>query len=215
MSPERSAPDLDARAHTRDAPTVALPATGEPARLLGGDRNSTKARVYLVRRGDLEVVVKTSDGCGWLARWLIARESRALSMLPPLPCLPTVLETTPTTVVTEWVGGRDLFDFRKRGLSEARCVALETAIAQLHAAGFAHGDLGRHDIVFRDDGSVVLLDFATAVGRGCPSILWRLLLPIWKATDRGRVARIAARGRRVRDERRGKRRQRCAERGGA
>lgn len=200
------AADLDAREHTRDAPVVPLPGTGEPARLLGGDRNSTKARVYLVRRGDREFVVKSSEGCGWFARWLLRRESKAISRMPRLRCLPVVLETKPDRVVTEWVGGRDLFDFRRRGLTEPRCAALEEAIAELHAAGFAHGDLGRHDIVFRDDGTVALLDFATAIGPGCPPLLWRILLPLWKRTDRARVARITSRYRKVREDRREMRR---------
>ena len=198
-------PNLAARAHTRDAATVELPGTGERARLLGGDRNATKARVYLVERDGREVVVKSSAGCGWFARWLLSREAAAMAQMPRLRCLPIILSTSATTVVTVWVEGRDLFDFRKRGLSEARCAALTQAIEELHAAGFAHGDLGRHDIVFRDDATVALLDFATAIAPGCPPLLWRLLLPVWKATDRGRVARIVARGRRIREERRARR----------
>lgn len=168
--------------------------------LVGGDRNATKARVYVEDRGGRRVAVKTSVGAGFVARWLLRRESRVFAALPRLACVPAVIETRPDRVVTEWVDGTELFDLRLDGFTEAQAAALEAAVAELHAAGFAHGDLGRHDVIFRADGGVTLIDFATAVGPGCPRLIWRVLLPFWKRTDRGRVARLVDRYRKIHRE---------------
>lgn len=184
-----------------DGPAPGHDADVRAGELVGGDRNATKARVYREERGGRRVAVKTSAGAGFVARWLLRRESRVFAALPPLGCVPRVLETRPDRVVTEWVDGTELFDLRLDGFTEAQVAALEAAIAELHAAGFAHGDLGRHDVIFRADGGVTFIDFATAVGPGCPRLVWRLLLPFWKRTDRNRVARLVERYRKVRRQR--------------
>ena len=106
--------------------------------------------------------------------------------------------------------GRDLFEYRKLGFTARRAKALEDAVAALHAAGFAHGDLGRHDVIFRPDGTAVLFDFATAVGPGTPPLLWRLLLPLWKTIDRRRVRRLVGRYTEIREKRRAARRERVS-----
>lgn len=175
------------------------PDDGDGPRLVGGDRNATKARVWLEDRDGRRVAVKTSAGGGLVARWLLRREARILAALPPLACAPRVVETSPERVVTEWVDGTELFDLRLRGFTPEEGAAFEAAIRELHAAGFAHGDLGRHDVIFRADGGVTFLDFATGVGPGEPRLLWRLLLPIWKRIDRARVTKLVARYRRIHD----------------
>lgn len=169
----------------------------DPARLVGGDRNATKARVYREERGGRPVAVKTSVGGGWIARWLLRREGRLLASLPPLSCVPRVVERTPERVVTEWVDGTELFDLRLGGFTPEQAAAFERAIAELHAAGFAHGDLGRHDVIFRADGGVSFVDFATGVGPGTPPVVWRALLPVWRWIDRRRVGALVRRYRRI------------------
>jgi len=178
------------------APTDPAP---EP-RPVGGDRNATKARVYLEERDGRKVAVKTAAGAGLVARWLLRREARIFGALPPLRCVPRVVEARPDRVVTEWVEGTELFDLRRRGFTPEQAAALESALAELHAAGFAHGDLGRHDVIFRGDGGVSFIDFATGIGPGTPPFLWRLLLPIWRRTDRNRVRRLVARYRRIHEQ---------------
>jgi RIO-like serine/threonine protein kinase len=186
-----------------DARTAAP--TPEP-RPVGGERNATKARVYREERDGRRVAVKTAAGAGLVARWLLRREARIFGSLPPLRCVPRVLEARPDRVVTEWVDGTELFDLRLDGFTPEQAAALDAAVAELHAAGFAHGDLGRHDVIFRPDGGVSLIDFATGVGPGTPPLLWRLLLPLWRRTDRGRVRRLVARYRKIHDERGARRR---------
>jgi RIO-like serine/threonine protein kinase len=168
-------------------------------RLVGGDRNRTKARVYQEVRDGRRVAVKTSEGAGWTARWLLRREARLFAALPPLDCVPRLDEAGPSRVVTEWVEGTEIYDLRLEGFTPEQAAALERAVAELHAAGFAHGDLGRHDVIFRADGGVTFVDFATGVGPGAPPALWRLLLPLWRATDRRRVATLVRRYRAIHD----------------
>lgn len=186
-------PTLAAMAAHRDGDDA--PAQ-DPA-LVGGDRNATKAHVFREERDGRPVAVKTSAGRGFVARWLLRRESRIFAAMPRLDCVPRVLEARPDRVVTEWVDGTELFDLRFAGFTAAQASALERAVAELHAAGFAHGDLGRHDVIFRGDGGVSLIDFATGIGPGCPPVLWRLLLPLWRRTDRARVARLVRRYRKL------------------
>ena len=201
---------------TRD-PTAA--ATGDrespDGSIVGGDRNATKARVRLEQRDGRRVAVKSSAGAGFLARWLLRREARIFAALPQLRCTPRVLEAGPDRVVTEWVDGTELFDLRLDGFTEAQAAALQQAIAELHTAGFAHGDLGRHDVIFRPDGGVSFIDFATGVGPGTPPLLWRALLPILQGIDRRRVERLVRRYRKIALERgdaRGRRSQSAAQR---
>jgi len=181
------------------------PSQAGPAARWSG-RNATKASVSVVEEGGRKLAVKSAEGRGPLARWLLRRETAIFRALPALPCVPRVVEATPARLVTEWVEGRDLFEYRKRGFSARRSRALEDAVAALHAAGFAHGDLGRHDVIFRGDGSAVLVDFATAVGPGTPPVLWRALLPLWQWIDRRRVRRLVTRYGRIRELRRESRR---------
>lgn len=165
--------------------------SGDAPRASG--RNATKARVERFRSDGIECAAKRCGGAGWLARWLLRREARILAGMPPLRCVPRLVSARADEVVTEWVDGAHLFDLRWSGLSPAQRDALRAAVAELHGAGFAHGDIGRHDVVFRADGTVALLDFATAVGRGTPPLLWRILLPLWRAIDRRRVERLCRR----------------------
>jgi predicted Ser/Thr protein kinase len=171
------------------------PREGEPrdpgARWSG--RNATKATVRVVEEGGRRLAVKSAEGRGLLARWLLAREAAIFRGLPPSPHVPRVVEASAARIVTEWVEGRDLFEYRKRGFTARRARALEDAVGALHAAGFAHGDLGRHDVVFRPDGTAVLFDFATGIGPGAPPVLWRVLLPLWRWIDRRRVRRLVRR----------------------
>lgn len=193
----RGAPEKPERS-PRGPHTSAMSGPEAPdRRLVGGDRNATKARVFRETRDGRAVAVKTSEGAGLIARWLLRREAAVVGSMPRLDCVPRVVECGPSRVVTEWVDGTELFDLRYCGFTADQAAALERAAAELHAAGFAHGDLGRHDVIFRADGGVTFLDFATGVGPGCPPVVWRLLLPVWQRTDRRRVARLVGRYRAI------------------
>jgi RIO-like serine/threonine protein kinase len=161
-------------------------------------RNWTKARVFLTRRGDGEVVVKTVAGASLLARLcfarlLLRREGRVLARLGGIPGIPRLIEADENTLVLERLPGRTLFELRKVGVSEATAESLERLVARLHERGFAHGDIGRRDVLVASDGSARLVDFATAIGPGMPPILWRILLPFLRRRDRYRVRTLVRR----------------------
>lgn len=166
------------------------------------DRNRSKAAVRRFEEGGRVLVEKSALGRGPLARWLLRREAAIFARLPELPCVPRTVEATSERIVTEFVEGNDLFEYRKRGFTARRARALEEAVAALHAAGFAHGDIGRHDVIFRRDGTAVLIDFATGIGPGVPPVIWRALLPAWQWVDRRRVRRLVRRYTEIRAQRR-------------
>jgi RIO-like serine/threonine protein kinase len=191
-------------------PEASSPVDGE---LLAEARNETKAEVFLVQRDGRNVVVKTIARRRGFARFvagiLLRREGRMLRRIAGAPGVPALIEETDDSLVLEWKEGDTLFKRRKLGVSPETGERIEALIAGLHARGFAHGDIGRRDVLVASDGSVALVDFATAVGRGSPPLLGSLLLPLWKRRDRASIAKLLRRYRRrwdrriaARDERR-------------
>jgi RIO-like serine/threonine protein kinase len=187
---------------------------GEP---LSPARNGTKAEVFLEERGGHRVVVKTIARRRGIARavaaFLLHREARMLRRVAGSPGVPALLEATDDSLVLEWKQGDTLFARRKSGVSPETGARIEEVVAALHARGFAHGDIGRRDVLVAADGSVALLDFATAVGAGCPPLLGRVLLPLWKRRDRARIAKMLRRYRRRWDKRAAEREERVTSRG--
>lgn len=165
---------------------------------IGRARNLTKAEVYVVDEGGRSLVVKTVAGRPALTRLLLAgallrREGRVLAKLRGTLGVPKLIEATDTALVVEWRPGRTLFDLRKKGVSPATAAGIEAVVAAVHARGFAHGDIGRRDVLVSRDGTISLLDFATAVGPGFPPLLGRLFFPIWRRSDVGRIAKMLRR----------------------
>lgn len=180
------------------SPPHPAPPDGAP---VGGGRNATKSRVYRGPCGGVDCAIKRCEGGGWIARWLFRREREMRRTMPALRCVPRFVEAGRDSFSAEWADGKHLFDHRWSGLSPAQIDAFRAAVAELHAAGYAHGDFGRHDVIFRTDGTVALLDFATAVGPGAPPLLWRILLPLWKRMDVRRMERLCRRYRRMFEKR--------------
>ena len=173
---------------------------------VGEARNLTKAEVYPVRDEGRTVVVKTLATRPYLARmllggFLLRREGRMLAKLRGTPGVPELLEATSTSLVVEWKPGKTLFELRKKGISPETAQRIEAVLAGVHARGFGHGDIGRRAVLVADDGSVSLIDFATAVGPGCPPILGSLLVPAWQRRDVARLAKMLRRYRRRWDKR--------------
>lgn len=159
-------------------------------------RNATKAAVHLVRlSGGGRAVVKTVRDRPWICRrgpgsWMLRREGRMLARTQHLDVVPRLLADEGDALVLEHVPGPTVSDLRRGGLPPADVDRVRAAVTRLHAAGFAHGDLGRRDIVLRPDGRVVLLDLATLVdGRGARG-LRRLLFGFARWKDRRRVDHI-------------------------
>jgi predicted Ser/Thr protein kinase len=164
-------------------------------RRIGAPRNVTKAEVFLLEDAGRRVVVKTLATPPMLLRRLfggalLRREGRMLARLRGTPGVPELIEATDETLVVEHRPGKSLFERRMRGIPPATATRIEQALAAFHASGFAHGDIGRRDVLVTREGDVSIVDFATAVGPGTPPLLWRILLPVWRWRDRARVSKL-------------------------
>jgi predicted Ser/Thr protein kinase len=175
-------------------------------RRIGAPRNVTKAEVFLLEDAGRRVVVKTlATPPAFLRRLLggglLRREGRMLARLRGTPGVPELIEATGETLVVEHRPGKSLFERRMRGIPPATATRIEQALAAFHASGFAHGDIGRRDVLVTREGDVSIVDFATAVGPGAPPLLWRVLLPVWRWRDRARVRKLIRRYRKRWDRR--------------
>ena len=177
--------------------TTTIPPTPptHAATLLHAGRNWTKADVHTV--GDGALVLKTVTGrsrwsrcVGWIS---LRHEAAVLDRLRGADEVPQHARLTPEGLLMERIAGKRLYDLRKVGIDAGTAQRVEDAVRALHARGFAHGDIGRRDVVITPAGAVKLLDFATAVGRGTPPVLGSLLVPIFRWRDRVRVRRMLER----------------------
>ncbi len=185
-------------------PTAETPDAGS-ARVLGAPRNATKASVSFVPdagAGHVRKEMPPGGGLlGALGRVLLAREARMLARLQHLDCVPRLRGSGARFLETEYVAGETVSARRARGVTADEAARIDAALARLHAAGFAHGDVGRRDVLLADDGRVVFFDLATAIGPGAPPLVWRLLLPLARRHDRRRVATFVGRAQRRADDR--------------
>lgn len=182
---------------------------GEPvppvATCLGIARNATKATVFLIERPAGVVVRKQLGTDGpWhlrrIGRWLLRREARMLRILGTTGLVPRLVGSGDDWLETEHVSGETVSSRRELGVTHEEARRLREALAQFHESGFAHGDLGRRDLILTLDGRVVILDVATAVGPGWPPVLGRLLLPWARRHDRQRLAETLRKALARRDE---------------
>jgi len=164
--------------------------------LLRQPRNATKCRVerFVTGQGEHAVrkVPRGTVWTRWISSFLLRREAHFVNRLQHLPCIPRVLETRADVLIVEYVPGRTLTDARAEGVAKPVADAVVRAVRALHAAGVAHGALGRRDILLADDGRVLILDLATAVSAVHPPLLGRWLLPWLQRRDRARVGRALA-----------------------
>jgi len=165
---------------------------------IGAARNATKADVWLVEDGGRALVVKSLVGRpsglrGFVAGALLRREGRVLEQLRGVAGVPQLVEATRDALVVERLPGDTLYSRRRKGIDAETGRRIEELLASVHARGFAHGDIGRRDVLLADDGAASLCDFATAVGPAFPPLLWRVLLPIWRRRDVARVAKLVRR----------------------
>jgi RIO-like serine/threonine protein kinase len=101
-------------------------------------------------------------GSAWLARWLLARERRALRELDGLPGVARVIaEPGPGVLEREWLPGRPLCqaDRLPRDFFER----LEDLVRAVHARGVCHNDLHKEgNVLVGEDGRPALVDFQLA-----------------------------------------------------
>lgn len=125
-------------------------------------------RVELVRlAGDetrLAVRRDTRQARRWarpLARWLAAREARALARLQGFPDVPQLISWRRGILLRTWLEGRPMQVARPR---DADYFAGASALVRrLHAAGVVHNDLAKEpNWLVLEDGRPALIDFQLA-----------------------------------------------------
>ncbi len=107
---------------------------------------------------------------GSMGRWAIRHEARVLDSLAAVAGVPRFLGLLDQDgLVMQYVDGDRLGDPGTHELAEQFFDDLERIVKEVHAAGWAHGDLANRRNILRDrEGSPWLVDFGAALrlGRG-------------------------------------------------
>jgi len=160
-------------------------------------RNGTKADVYLGEWNGQRVVVKDLKRRAlWFrvlaGRYFLRREWQVLHALRGTPGVPGVVARPDAdSIVIEWCPGRPAKDFTTGELPAGTVERVGEIIDGLHARGVTHGDLHHDNILVADDGSVTLIDWATASRFGPrPSGPKAWSFTEWAALDNRAVAKL-------------------------
>jgi len=145
---------------------------GRPARPLHPGRNLTKAVVTVIESANGPIVVKDFAARPWpiralLGPWHLNREERAYARLRAVAGVPGLVgRIDRQAIAVEYVAGPTLAAKRPGDLPATFFDRLDATLAAMHAAGVAHADLHRHDVLVGPDGGPRIVDFSTAVVRG-------------------------------------------------
>jgi hypothetical protein len=175
-----------------------LAATAPLVRLTG--RNWTKADVLRYRLDGRDIAVKDYAARPFLVRQTIGRlltrhEQAAYRAARGLPGLPDCYgRVGACALALRWVEGRPLADLRGEPLDDALFDRVATILARLHDRGIALGDLHHRDVLVGRDGSVHVVDLATALVLGArPGRLRRAVFARLRDQDLVALARLRAR----------------------
>jgi tRNA A-37 threonylcarbamoyl transferase component Bud32 len=124
----------------------------------------------------------------WFGRYQVRREARAYRRLEGMPGIPVMHQgPDPCTLVMDYVEGKRLTHIRRESTPKRPVVeALRRLLTAVHERGVAHLDMRRRDnILVGPDGSVFLIDFATAHVSREGTWRRRFLFPLFRSIDRG------------------------------
>jgi len=191
--------DIISHADGRDALDLDRLSGFEPVRRVDG-RNGTKADVLFYDLGDERVAVKTYAKRGalirnTLGRWLIRREAAAYTAGVGIEALPAFLgRLGPHALATRWVDAEPLRERTGARLDDALFDRLGAVLDAFHERGVALADLHHRDVLLGADGSLYIVDLATAwvLGRR-PGPIRNLLFRRLCESDRVNLARMRAR----------------------
>jgi len=100
----------------------------------------------------------------------------------------------PFGLALEWIDGETLADALARGVSTDPIPAIRTTLSRLHDRGIALGDLHHRDVLLARDGSVYVVDLATAWLAGPDARgLRRWIFERFRDADHVALARLDAR----------------------
>lgn len=156
---------------------------------------AAKADLWVAEVAGREVVVKEfrdrrSPARAW-GQLQIAREARMLKLLEGLPQVPRLIGRLDTSgLVMEHVEGAPLFEILDEDLRRRGIAALSAALGAVHARGIVHMDLrSRENAQVTREGSVTLLDWASAIHLRPGSASHRVLFKALRIVDRSAVVK--------------------------
>lgn len=164
-------------------------------------RNGTKADILVYRREDgRHVALKDYSARGalvrnTLGRLLLRREEAAYRAAAGAAGLPELLGRHGAFgLALRWIEARPLAELPPGAVAGEVFDRLDRIVAGLHRRGVALGDLHHRDVLVSADGSVHVVDLATALVLGdSPGRLRRALFARWCEADRVALARLRAR----------------------
>jgi hypothetical protein len=163
-------------------------------------RNWTKADVEFYDLDGLRVAVKTyaprnAVARNTLGRWLTRREAAAFEAAAGIEAVPAFLgRVGPFAFATRWVDAMPLKALTGDRLDDEIFDRLAEIVAGFHERGMALADLHHRDVLLAGDGSLYVLDLATAWLLGDrPGPLRRFLFERFCESDRVNLARMRAR----------------------
>jgi hypothetical protein len=177
------------------------PADAATRRLLKKARNAMQADIWLLDEGSAAPrVLKDASGRPWLCRalflrWTLGREARALRALEGTDVAPRLLSWDGKgAMISEFVRGDRLPKLRKDVEQPPPELfdALAAMVERMGAAGVAHGDLRRANVLWdRASGSARFIDFESAVALGPnPWFARRWLFRALRASDIASVEKM-------------------------
>lgn len=163
-------------------------------------RNNTKADVFVYRLRDLTIALKDYASRpllirNTLGRYLVRRETAAYRAVGRLSGLPRFLgRVGPFALATEWIDARPLSQLASDKVPDECFDRLEALVASLHQRGVALADLHHRDVLVGAQGSIHIVDLATAwvAGPRAGRIRRRLFVGFC-GQDRVALARMRAR----------------------
>ena len=163
-------------------------------------RNWTKADVEFHEIDGLRVAVKTYAPRNALARntlgrWLIMLEAAAFRAVAGIDAVPEFVgRIGPFAIATRWVDAMPLKEHAGDLLDDDIFDRLAAIVDEFHQRGVALADLHHRDVLVAADGTLYVLDLATAwVAGERPGPFRRYLYERFCESDRVNLARMRAR----------------------
>jgi hypothetical protein len=163
-------------------------------------RNWTKADVLRYRLDGLDIAVKDYGARSFLVRHTLGRlftrreqaaYRAARGLLGLADCYGRV---GPFAIALRWIDGRTLAELRDEPFDDAFFDRIAAILAGFHERGVALGDLHHRDVLVGADGSVHVVDLATALTLGDrPGRIRRAAFARLRDQDLVALARIRAR----------------------
>mgnify|MGYP001619091245 CR=1 FL=1 len=149
-----------------------------------------KAEVFIAACKGERFIVKDFGQKGFwernlIGRIVISRECAAYRSLAGVTGLPSkYLRLSPFALAVEYLEGRDLGSLTPGDIGAGIIRQLERIINDLHGRGWVHLDLQRRSNILLVDGSVYVIDLASAFRPGGVPLVGRLLVSLIGFADR-------------------------------